>query len=120
MQNRPKSKLMIIIAITLCVDLIYLLIRHDYEIYSYQFIRCNRKLVLMLLVDGALAASVFIFQAITKNRLLTPSIMGVDAVYMFVKVLLVFVFGVQSAFVTNIYLSFATSLLVMAIFSLLL
>ena len=46
--------------------------------------------------------------------------MGLDAVYMFVKVLLVFVFGVQSAFVTNIYLSFATSLLVMVIFSLLL
>src|SRR5699024_139134 len=79
-----------------------------------------RKLVLMLLVGGAIAASVVIFQAITTNCLLTPSIMGLDAVYMFVKVLIVFVFGVQSAFVTNIYLSFDTSLLVMVIFSLLL
>ncbi|HJG66592.1 MAG TPA: iron chelate uptake ABC transporter family permease subunit, partial [Staphylococcus ureilyticus] len=98
----------------------YLFIGIDFEIFRYQFISRFRKLVLMLLVGGAIAASVVIFQAITTNRLLTPSIMGLDAVYMFVKVLLVFVFGVQSAFVTNIYLSFATSLLVMVVFSLLL
>ena len=120
MQISAKSKLMILIAITLCVALIYLFIGIDFEIFRYQFISRFRKLVLMLLVGGAIAASVVIFQAITTNRLLTPSIMGHDAVYMFVKVLLVFVFGVQSAFVTNIYLSFATSLLVMVVFSLLL
>ncbi|WP_210129180.1 iron chelate uptake ABC transporter family permease subunit [Staphylococcus sp. GDY8P38P] len=120
MQISAKSKLMILIAITLCVALIYLFIGIDFEIFRYQFISRFRKLVLILLVGGAIAASVVIFQAITTNRLLTPSIMGLDAVYMFVKVLLVFVFGVQSAFVTNIYLSFATSLLVMVVFSLLL
>ncbi|MES3705474.1 iron chelate uptake ABC transporter family permease subunit [Staphylococcus ureilyticus] len=120
MQISAKSKLMILIAITLCVALIYLFIGIDFEIFRYQFISRFRKLVLMLLVGGAIAASVVIFQAITTNRLLTPSIMGLDAVYMFVKVLLVFVFGVQFAFVTNIYLSFATSLLVMVVFSLLL
>ena len=120
MQISAKSKLMILIAVTLSAALIYLFIGIDFEIFRYQFISRFRKLVLMILVGGAIAASVVIFQAITTNRLLTPSIMGLDAVYMFVKVLLVFVFGVQSAFVTNIYLSFATSLLVMVVFSLLL
>lgn len=120
MQISAKSKLMILIAVTLIAALIYLFIGIDFEIFRYQFISRFRKLVLMILVGGAIAASVVIFQAITTNRLLTPSIMGLDAVYMFVKVLLVFVFGVQSAFVTNIYLSFATSLLVMIVFSLLL
>ncbi|MFW2433926.1 iron chelate uptake ABC transporter family permease subunit [Staphylococcus cohnii] len=120
MQISAKSKLMILIAVTLSAALIYLFIGIDFDIFRYQFISRFRKLVLMILVGGAIAASVVIFQAITTNRLLTPSIMGLDAVYMFVKVLLVFVFGVQSAFVTNIYLSFATSLLVMIVFSLLL
>lgn len=120
MQISAKSKLMILIAVTLIAALIYLFIGIDFEIFRYQFISRFRKLVLMILVGGAIAASVVIFQAITTNRLLTPSIMGLDAVYMFVKVLLVFVFGVQSAFVTNIYLSFATSLLVMIVISLLL
>ena len=120
MQISAKSKLMILIAVTLIAALIYLFIGIDFDIFRYQFISRFRKLVLMILVGGAIAASVVIFQAITTNRLLTPSIMGLDAVYMFVKVLLVFVFGVQSAFVTNIYLSFATSLLVMVVFSLLL
>ena len=120
MQISAKSKLMILFAVTLIAALIYLFIGIDFDIFRYQFISRFRKLVLMILVGGAIAASVVIFQAITTNRLLTPSIMGLDAVYMFVKVLLVFVFGVQSAFVTNIYLSFATSLLVMVVFSLLL
>ena len=120
MQSSAKSKLMILFAVTLIAALIYLFIGIDFDIFRYQFISRFRKLVLMILVGGAIAASVVIFQAITTNRLLTPSIMGLDAVYMFVKVLLVFVFGVQSAFVTNIYLSFATSLLVMVVFSLLL
>src|SRR5699024_933033 len=120
MQISAKSKLMILIAVTLIAALIYLFIGIDFDIFRYQFISRFRKLVLMILVGGAIAASVVIFQAITTNRLLTPSIMGLDAVFMFVTVLLVFVFGVQSAFVTNIYLSFATSLLVMVVFSLLL
>ncbi|WP_436860112.1 iron chelate uptake ABC transporter family permease subunit [Staphylococcus caeli] len=120
MQMSAKSKLWILCGITLLVAALYLFIGIDFEIFEYQFMSRFRKLILMLLVGGAIAASVVIFQAITTNRLLTPSIMGLDAVYMFVKVLIVFVFGVQSVFVTNLYISFAISVIVMIAFSLLL
>jgi iron complex transport system permease protein len=120
MQISAKTKLFILIAITLLAAGLYLVIGIDFDIFQYQFSSRLRKLILMVLVGGAIAASVVIFQAITNNRLLTPSIMGLDAVYMFVKVLIVFVFGVQSALVTNLYLSFAITLIVMVAFSLLL
>ena len=120
MQISAKTKLFILIAITLLAAGLYLVIGIDFDIFQYQFSSRLRKLILMVLVGGAIAASVVIFQAITNNRLLTPSIMGLDAVYMFVKVLIVFVFGVQSALVTNLYLSFAITLIVMGAFSLLL
>ncbi|WP_440857435.1 iron chelate uptake ABC transporter family permease subunit [Staphylococcus shinii] len=120
MQISAKTKMYVLIACTVIVAAIYLVIGIDFEIFQYQFTSRLRKLILMVLVGGAIAASVVIFQAITTNRLLTPSIMGLDSIYMFVKVLIVFVFGVQSAFVTNIYLSFLISLIVMIGFSLLL
>lgn len=120
MQISAKSKLITLIAITVVIAGLYLIIGIDFEIFQYQFTSRLRKLILMILVGGAIAASVVIFQAITTNRLLTPSIMGLDAVYMFVKVLIVFVFGVQSVFVTNLYISFLISLIVMIGFSLLL
>ncbi|WP_312574169.1 iron chelate uptake ABC transporter family permease subunit [Staphylococcus saprophyticus] len=120
MQISAKSKLFTLIAITVVIAGLYLIIGIDFEIFQYQFTSRLRKLILMILVGGAIAASVVIFQAITTNRLLTPSIMGLDAVYMFVKVLIVFVFGVQSVFVTNLYISFLISLIVMIGFSLLL
>ncbi|MFD3219614.1 iron chelate uptake ABC transporter family permease subunit [Staphylococcus saprophyticus] len=120
MQISAKSKLFTLIAITVVIAGLYLIIGIDFEIFQYQFTSRLRKLILMILVGGAIAASVVIFQAITTNRLLTPSIMGLDVVYMFVKVLIVFVFGVQSVFVTNLYISFLISLIVMIGFSLLL
>lgn len=120
MQISAKTKMYVLIACTVIVAAIYLVIGIDIEIFQYQFTSRLRKLILMVLVGGAIAASVVIFQAITTNRLLTPSIMGLDSIYMFVKVLIVFVFGVQSAFVTNLYLSFLISLIVMIGFSLLL
>ncbi|PHK50362.1 iron chelate uptake ABC transporter family permease subunit [Staphylococcus edaphicus] len=120
MQISAKSKLFILIVATVIIAILYLLIGIDFAIFQYQFTSRLRKLILMVLVGGAIAASVVIFQAITTNRLLTPSIMGLDAVYMFVKVLIVFIFGVQSVFVTNLYMSFFISLITMIGFSLLL
>ncbi|GEQ04454.1 iron chelate uptake ABC transporter family permease subunit [Staphylococcus gallinarum] len=120
MQISAKNKLLILIALTVIVGVIYSIVGIDFEIFQYQFSSRLRKLILMILVGGAIAASVVIFQAITTNRLLTPSIMGLDAVYMFVKVLLVFAFGVQSVLVTNLYLNFIITLVVMVVFSLLL
>lgn len=120
MQISAKNKLLILIALTVIVGVIYSIVGIDFEIFQYQFSSRLRKLILMILVGGAIAASVVIFQAITTNRLLTPSIMGLDAVYMFVKVLLVFAFGVRSVLVTNLYLNFIITLVVMVVFSLLL
>lgn len=61
-----------------------------------------------------------IFQAITTNRLLTPSIMGLDSVYLFVKVLPVVLFSEQATIVTNVYLNFLITLIAMVLFSLIL
>ena len=72
------------------------------------------------MVGATIGTSVVIFQSITTNRLLTPSIMGLDSVYLFVKVLPIFLLGEQATVVTNIYLNFLITLIAMVLFSLLL
>ncbi|WP_374757686.1 iron chelate uptake ABC transporter family permease subunit [Staphylococcus sp. 17KM0847] len=106
--------------VTVILGAMYLLIGIDFEIFEYQFMSRLRKFVLILLVGAAIAASTVVFQSITVNRLLTPSIMGLDAVYMFSKVLILFIFGTSSIFITNFYLNFAVSLIAMIIFALIL
>ncbi|MCD8848957.1 iron chelate uptake ABC transporter family permease subunit [Staphylococcus arlettae] len=120
MQISANKKIMIMLGVTVLIGALYLVAGIDFEIFRYQLSSKLRKLVLMLIVGAAIGASVVIFQAVTTNRLLTPSIMGLDAVYLFIKVLLVFAFGVQSFLVTNLYVNFFITLIVMIIFSLLL
>ncbi|MBH4728475.1 iron chelate uptake ABC transporter family permease subunit [Staphylococcus aureus] len=119
MRNNNK-KIMLLIAVTILISMLYLFVGIDFEIFEYQFSSRLRKFILIILVGAAIATSVVIFQAITNNRLLTPSIMGLDAVYLFIKVLPVFLFGIQSVWVTNVYLNFILTLITMVLFALIL
>ena len=74
------------------------------------------KIYSYIISRAAIGTSVVIFQSITTNRLLTPSIMGLDSVYLFVKVLPIFILGEQATVVTNIYLNFLITLIAMVLF----
>ena len=51
------------------------------------------KLAAMLLVAYAIAVSTILFQTVTANRLLTPSIMGLDTLYVLIQTSLAFILG---------------------------
>ncbi|MGQ4273796.1 iron chelate uptake ABC transporter family permease subunit [Terrihabitans sp. B22-R8] len=51
------------------------------------------RLAALVQVAIAIAVSTVIFQTVTANRLLTPSIMGVDALYILVQTSLIFTLG---------------------------
>ncbi len=54
------------------------------------------KLAAMLLVAYAVAVSSVLFQTITHNRILTPSIMGFDALYTLIQAVVIFWFGMTA------------------------
>ena len=62
---------------------------------SWSFILPFRgtKLAAMVLVAYSVAVSTVLFQTVTNNRILTPSIMGFDALYILIQTLVVFSFG---------------------------
>ncbi|ATH63262.1 iron chelate uptake ABC transporter family permease subunit [Staphylococcus pasteuri] len=118
MLTKHNKKVLLLTLITLIIGVLYLLLGIDFEIFDYQIQSRLRKFILIILVGGAIGTSVVIFQAITTNRLLTPSIIGLDSVYLFVKILPVFILGTQSTLVTNVYINFVITLLAMVLFAL--
>ncbi len=55
----------------------------------------GNKLVVLLLVAVSVSTATVLFQTITQNRILTPAIMGFDALYVLILTVLVFVLGGQ-------------------------
>ena len=52
-----------------------------------------RKIAAMVLVGYAIAVSTVLFQTVTNNRILTPSIMGFDSLYVLIQSVSFFFFG---------------------------
>ena len=53
----------------------------------------GKKLLAMLLVGSAIASATVVFQTLTANRILTPSIIGLDALYLLSKMVVIYFLG---------------------------
>ena len=53
----------------------------------------GQKLASLLLIGGAISTATILFQTITHNRILTPSIMGFDALFLLILTMMVFGLG---------------------------
>src|SRR5690625_7257106 len=97
-----KNRLLVGLSIlTLLITGFYLLYQIDFEILFYQAPSRIRRVAAIVIVGVAIAVSTVIFQTIVKNRILTPSIMGLDSVYVFIQTTIVFVAGVSSPLLLN-------------------
>lgn len=77
----------------------------------------GKKLLGLILVAYAVAVSTVLFQTVTNNRILTPSIMGFDALYVLIKTAIVFFLGVGALTAIDSQLQFVVEVLVMVAFS---
>lgn len=76
--------------------------------------------VLAVLVVGVcIGVSTVIFQSITNNKILTPSIIGLDSLYLFIQSFLVFVLGAMHLSVYNERVNFLLCVAFMILFSIL-
>ena len=77
-----------------------------------------RRLVALVIVGWAIAVSTVLFQTVTGNRILTPSLMGFDALYILLQTVVVFVFTAQLFRDTDPRLVFVVETLLMVAFAL--
>ncbi|MFA5649779.1 MAG: iron chelate uptake ABC transporter family permease subunit [Proteiniphilum sp.] len=78
------------------------------------------KVATILVVSCCVAYSSVAFQTLTNNRILTPSIMGFESVYLLLQTVIVFIYGDQTFRVLSSLDNFLLSVLVMIGFAFLL
>lgn len=77
----------------------------------------GQKLAGLLLVACSVAISTVLFQTVTNNRILTPSIMGFDALYILVQTSVVFFLGTGVFALMDPHLRFGMEVVLMLCFS---
>ncbi len=88
--------------------------------YEYALPRRGMKALAMLLTGVAIAYSTVVFQTITHNKILTPSIMGLDSLYMLLQTVIIFFLGSSHYLIVNKNANFFLSIAAMVVFALLL
>lgn len=78
------------------------------------------KVIAIALGGGCIAFTTVVFQTITNNQILTPSVLGLDSLYVLVQTVIVFLFGSTSTFIVNKNYNFVLNVFVMVIASILL
>ena len=77
--------------------------------WDFALPRRLEQVAALAIVGAAIAVSTVIFQTLTQNRILTPSIMGFDALYVLLATTLVFVLGASVAESIDPLLMFAAN-----------
>ena len=116
MGYKKKTFILSIIAILLILLFIFYQLTGN---IGYILPRRIIKVVAIILTGGSIAFATTIFMTITNNRILTPSIMGIDSLYMLTQTFIVFIFGSKSLVMMNSNINYLLSISVMVIFSLL-
>lgn len=85
--------------------------------WDYVLPRRFKKILAIVLTGGIIAFSTMVFQTITNNRILTPSIIGLDSLYLFIQTFVIFVFGSTHMTLMNKNINFLLSAGVMVLFA---
>jgi len=117
MRNSLKMFSLAIVAVGCCA--LYLF--HDLNgSFDYALPRRAIKVIAMVITGFTIAYSTVVFQTITHNRILTPSIMGLDALYLLLQTVIIFFLGSSHMIVVNKQVNFLLSVAVMIVFALVL
>lgn len=103
------KKLTLFLTLILVLSGLYLFWGLNSHNFSFFLRRRIPKLVAMYILGAGIGTATTIFQTVTLNRILTPSILGIDAMYLFFNVGMLYILGSDSVLMTNPYISFTAS-----------
>lgn len=114
--NRPWVRVGIIGALALVAIVLYmtLAVRGN---WGFVIPFRGRKVIAIIIVAVAIAMSTVMFQTVTNNRILTPSIMGFDSLYLLIQTLSVFALGAINFALVDPRLRFGFEVLAMVVFA---
>lgn len=104
-----KRRIIIMSIVALIFLTLYIVWGLNANNYRYNLSVRIPKVLGIFIAGGAIAVASILFQTITNNRIITPSIIGLDALYGLVQTFVVFIFGANSIFMTNKTINFLAS-----------
>lgn len=110
-----KIKLIILAILTLICSAFFLLYGINYKFFEFSINLRLTKLLAMLLSAYCIGAASLIFQTIIKNTIVTPCLLGMNALYILIHTCVVFFLGSASVFASNKYISFSLDLVIMGL-----
>lgn len=111
-----KVKLSILLVIVIALIALFMLYDAGGH-WDYILPRRGKKILAMVLTGGAIAFSTIVFQTITNNRILTPSILGLDSLYMLFQTFVIYAFGSTNLTSSDRNINFLISVVLMIGFS---
>ncbi len=114
MSNNFKIIVLSIISIVLIAIFMFIDVGGNWD---YVLPRRGKKILSIAVTGGVIAFSTIIFQTITNNRILTPSIIGLDSLYLLIQTFIIFVFGSMSLTATDKNFNFILSVGLMVLFA---
>jgi len=115
--KQPKTKLIILFFAAIILIAVFMLIKVTPYNAGYVLPRRAIKIIAIVLTGGCIAYTSMVFQTITNNRILTPSILGLDSLYLFIQTIVIFFFGSKNFTMMNSNVNFLVSVGIMILFS---
>lgn len=114
-QAKLNIRLVLLVILSLLFVFMYQFVCADMRYFDYVMHIRTPKLIVMIIAAFCIGTASIIFQSIIKNRIVTPCILGMNSLYIFIHTLVVFIAGTQSIFATNKYVAFILDLVLMGI-----
>ena len=115
-KNIIKLIVIALIAIIIVAAFLFIGVKfHNHELLRYAMKLRIPKVIAMIITAFAIGAATIIFQSIINNTIVTPCLLGMNALYTLIHTSVVFVLGSGSILFTNDNLSFLVDLVLMGI-----
>lgn len=107
-----------LLLISLALAVLYIVLGLNTEFLSFLLERRILKLIAILVVGYSISVSSVLFQTITNNRIITPSIIGFDSLYLMIcSIVVLFFHHLLVPNVINIHIFFFITVGIMIVFS---
>lgn len=113
-----RNKLLLMTALVLVCAAAYMLIEVDFsnpKLFQYAMKIRTPKLMVMLITAFAIGGASIVFQSVIRNTIVTPCLLGMNALYTLIHTAVVFFLGSASVIASNANLSFAVDVVLMGI-----
>tara|TARA_B100000614_G_scaffold118840_1_gene106601 strand:- start:526 stop:1488 length:963 start_codon:yes stop_codon:yes gene_type:complete len=84
---------------------------------SYYLSRRLPQVASVVIAGGGIGVAAVVFQTVTRNRLLTPSVMGIEALYVLLQTAMVYLLGSSSVAVTRPVITYIVTVAAMVLFA---